>query len=310
MFQTTFWKKFQELEGRSTLTISNNNFSALIVKYPLPLNRNYLYCPRGPIWLNGDSRPKPEAIKVFLDQARNLVRQQKSIFLRIDNLPTNDFLSNSLKPAPANYFYSAVFLSPTEARLNIQEKDEIILQKMKPKARYNIRLSLKKNLTIVDGHKELLDTFYPLLQETSQRNHFFIHPKIHYQHLLQSFGQQSKIYLVKFQDKILAGGLYVFSPPTVYYLHGASSSQYRNLMPTYFLHWQVIQRSREQKYQFYNFGGVSSQPEKSPWQSVDQFKYNFGAEKIIYPWATDLINQPIWYKIYLISRKIKKAHSR
>ena len=305
MFQTSQWKKFQELEGRKTFKISCHKFDALIVKYPLPFGKNYLYCPRGPIWLHKGAQPNQETIKLFLSQVKKLTREQKSIFLRIDNLKLNNQSIKNLRLAPSNYFYSAVFLSPAEARLNIQQPDEILLRQMKPKTRYNIRLSLKKNLTLTSGRENKLDEFYYLLRETGQRNHFSIHPKIHYLHLLQAFNQQSKIYLVKSHNKILAAGLYIFYHPTVYYLHGASSSQHRNLMPTYFLHWKVITDAREQKYQFYNFGSVSPQEKKSPWQGIDQFKYNFGAEKITYPWACDLINQPFWYQIYLASHRIR-----
>ena len=308
LFQSSQWEKFQKLEGRETFNLSNDYFQALIIKYPLPLGKNYLCCPRGPIWLNENNQANQKSAQLFLAQAQKLVCDQNSIFLRIGNLDTTDLnLSvRNFRPAPSNYFYSGVFFVPAEAVLDIQPNNEIIFQKMKSKTRYNIRLSLRKDLTLVSGHKDKLDEFYALTQETGRRDHFSPHLKVHYQHLLEAFGQQSRIYLVRFRNKTLAAGLYVFANSTAYYLHGASSSEHRNLMPTYFLHWQIIQEAKKRNCQFYNFGGVSPQKENSPWPGVDQFKYNFGAKKIIYPWANDLINQLFWYRAYLISRSLRR----
>ena len=60
-------------------------------------------------------------------------------------------------------------------RLDLSNKTEDeLLASFNQKTRYNIRLAIKKGVTVRTGTKEDLQTFYNIMKETGSRDNFFI----------------------------------------------------------------------------------------------------------------------------------------
>jgi len=51
---------------------------------------------------------------------------------------------------------------------------------------------------------------------------------------------------------------------------------------------------------FYDFWGI----DEEKWPGVTRFKKGFNGRETIYPGAYDLVFQPLWYKVYKLTRKI------
>ena len=54
--------------------------------------------------------------------------------------------------------------------VDLTRSEEEILTSMKPKTRYNIQLSLRKDIEVRAGGAEVLPIWYALYQETARRN--------------------------------------------------------------------------------------------------------------------------------------------
>ena len=80
-------------------------------------------------------------------------------------------------------------------------------------------------------------------------------------------------------DVPLAAMFLVMSAHRATYLYGASSSEKRNLMPTYALQWEAIRTAKTNSCAEYDLFGVAPCPDPShPMYGLYKFKQGFGGE--------------------------------
>ena len=167
------------------------------------------------------------------------------------------------------------------------------------------------------------------MRETNERDGFRLHGKEYYWKMLFNVqysilnnhsisnnnsisnnqysisGLSIKLFIAKYQNKIIAGNIVAFFGDTVTYVHGASSNEYRNLMATYALQWQSIREAKARGCRYYDFFGI----DESKWPGVTRFKKGYGGEEVDYPGTFDAVFDSVLYKMYnwlrWVRRKIK-----
>lgn len=318
--QSFEWSQFQESLGRRVFRLAIPGIAqVLVIKYDLPFGKSYLYSPRGPITSNYKLHPEKKSkisngaritnYKLLLEKVREIAKQENSVFFRMDcpSFREGELEKLGFISPPKNYYFSATSTSPWVALLDINRSEEEILKSMKPKTRYNIRLAQRKGVVVKGGSStKELNIFYKLLTDTAKREKFASHTKKHYQNLIRAFGPDVKISIALYKKIPISAILVLFWGNEAFYLHGSSSSRYRQLMATYLVQWQAIQEAKKQGCKFYNLGGVVPPGSiNHPWQGITRFKIGFGSQIVEYARAYDLIYQPPWYKIYNLIRGIK-----
>ncbi len=316
--QSTEWLLFQKASGKEVFNLSQNNYIAKIIKRQLPLVGSYFYLPRGPYFKKKDQK----TIKSLLKNLFNLAYKNKINWIRVEPLNEKE-LSWMQKKSAYTFKKAPTNVQPQQTlRINIEQALEHILANMKPKTRYNIRLAQKKELEIkkiskIETNSELVlfNQFWQLIQKTSKRQKIKSHPYNYYKQMLESLPLEMKtLYLAKHNNKIIAGILVIFYKKTAIYLHGAFDDNYRSLMAPFLLHWKAIQRAQEEKYQWYDLGGVriiqgkeKLEAQKGSWEGITRFKLGFSKKpKIItYPGTYDIILKKKPYNFYRIIQKIK-----
>lgn len=344
LLQSWYWGEVQKAEGRKVwrlgLEKENGELAAVltVIKHNLPLGRSYLYSPRGPVFTSEnksstDHRANHSRSRLFfLAEIKKIAQAEKSIFWRVEPLDF-DFL-NGLKKFQ---IYKTKRVQPLEElEVSLNQNDQLsvlssadqlnkrdnqidknlaeLLKSMKPKTRYNIRLAEKKgvcchwvDLSQADIRKKNLDIFWQIIQETSQRNQFGLHPKEHYWKILEILGPQNLAGLIigEYNKEPAAANLITFFGDTAYYLHGGSKYKYRNVMAPYLLHWQVILEARRRGLKYYNLSGVAvSLDNVKTLGGITKFKSGFGGRLISYPGAFEIVLKPAWYKVYRLYKKI------
>jgi len=184
--------------------------------------------------------------------------------------------------------------------LDLHKDEDDLLLEMHQKTRYNIRLARKKGVKLVEGDITDLDVFYNLISDTYNRKNITVYNKEYYKKLMTNFSK-AKIFLAKFQDKVLCANLILFYNDTATYLHGGSSQENKNLMAPHLLQWEVIKIAKEQGYKYYDFWGV----DEKKWPGVTRFKKGFGGFEVNYPGTFDLITNDPWYCLYKMVKKFK-----
>lgn len=280
---------------------------ALIIVIPLPLNRSYLFIPRGPVL--EDSNILSALIKNEL--FKQIIKKHRAIFLRFE----------PLQPIPQEIDHQRILQvrdrePSTTLLLNLQQSEEEILQKMKQKARYNIRLAQKHQVevtfydgsTLLNKTAELINTFWQLLKETSERHNLHHYPKKYYEKMIEVLSARSmlEVTVATHQGETLAINFNIIFGNTVTYLFGAATHHKKNLMAPYALQWHSILRGRELGKEWYDFYGISPENNPShPLQNVTKFKKGFGGDIYNYPGTYELAFSQPWYKMWKIIKNAK-----
>lgn len=276
--QSQQWGQFQESLGRKVWRLED----ILVIKYSLPFNRNYLYCPRVSERVSDD----------FLEKVKEIALQEGSIFLKIEpekEIPNLKKSDKQIQPAKTII-------------LDISKSEDELLNQMHSKTRYNIRLAQRKGIEVKESNnQESLGVFVKLLKQTAQRDKFFLHSQEYYQEMMDILGQDMvKLFLAKYKNKIVAANLICFFNQTVIYLHGASDYRYHQLMAPYLVQWQVIQEAKEMGFKYYDFWGI----DEDKWPGVTRFKKGFSGQEVNYPGSYDLVYKKFWYWLYKVGRRV------
>lgn len=169
--------------------------------------------------------------------------------------------------------------------LDLTQKESDLLQRMKPKTRYNIKLALRKGVEVRSMGIEGLKIWYDLYHETALRNGLFINDYLYFETMFASKmeGEDNEVkvqLLVAYYDGIPLSAMFlVLSSYRATYLYGASSSQMRNVMSTYALQWKAIQIAKANNCFEYDMFGIAPSPNLShPMYGLYKFKQGFGGE--------------------------------
>jgi hypothetical protein len=167
--------------------------------------------------------------------------------------------------------------------INLGRNGEDLMTRMKPKTRYNIRLSIRKGIRVRAYGMDMLDTWYSLYRETASRNGIYLHDIDYFRSVLQArTGRRSapagvQLLMADYEGEYLAAMFLGFSGRRATYLYGASSGRKRYLMATYALQWEAIRMAREAGCLEYDMFGAAPNPDPShPMYGLHRFKSGFG----------------------------------
>lgn len=287
LWQHPSWAEVQKGGSRKIWTLEKPNARALVIKHELPFSLSWLEVPRGPLF-------KDEAsFQDIMKEIQKLGEHEKSVFIRFSsyqNLKGGDFRPTTLDHHPQ-----------TSLIIDLEKSEEEILEQMKPKGRYNIKLAEKHDVKIEPSDD--VDAFYELLSKTGNRDGFGIHPKSYYLNMMSALGQNGLLLLARYEDHIIAGGIFVYLDEWGIYYYGASNHHYRNVMAPYLLQWYAIKEAKTRSCKSYDFLGIAPEgASQHAWAGVTDFKKKFGGYVTEYPMAKDLVLRPYWYIAYRIRK--------
>jgi len=327
--QSPDWQKFQESVGKETLSFEQENFYLKAFRHTLPIAGDYFFVPRGPIFSKNISN---EELRGVMEKIIGGCEVKKAGWLRIEPQSQENF--EKIKDVLGGKWYiekSRKNHEPAQTiMLDLNKSEEEILSQMKPKTRYNIRLSGKKGVEIEVSRKpsEDIEIFYEISKETAKRDQISIHPFEYYRKMVTEIGNDKiKLYLAKHEGRVVSAIIVSFFGGVATYLHGASSNEHRNVMANYALQWESIKYAKKIGCKKYDFGGVmvenskfeirnSKQLQKNKnetqnikWAGITRFKISFAPkEKIVdFPGCWDIVINKRRYFIYRFLQKIKDA---
>jgi peptidoglycan pentaglycine glycine transferase (the first glycine) len=218
------------------------------------------YVPKGPLvdWIDDVQ------VNTLLAGLRRLCHSQQSVFLKIEPNASDDAVLRdtiSQKDCVVSQF---TVQPPRTIVVDVTPAEEAILAAMKQKTRYNIRVALRKGVTVRTGIGDDLPTFFRLMQTTGQRDHFGVHGLDYFRTMFELFApERAALLLAEVQEEPVAGLMVLAHPPTAYYLFGASSNSHREKMPSYLLQWEAMRWARSKSCQTYDLWGIPDADEET-----------------------------------------------
>ena len=244
-----------------------------------------MYSPRGPVCDIHDEETFEDLVK----QAKKVAKKYHSFMLVLDpDIPSTDEEFKKIakeigfKITEDAKDFSQMIQPRYVFRLDVKDKtaDELMAS-FHEKWRYNIRLAKRKGVEIVEGGRDDLKDFYTIMLTTGVRDKFVIRPLEYFERMYDELAPSGymKVLLAKFEDKIIAGVIPIIYGNKVWYLYGASSNEYRNVMPNYLLQWEQIKLAVANKCDIYDFRGVSGHVDEThPQYGIYRFKKGFNGD--------------------------------
>jgi lipid II:glycine glycyltransferase (peptidoglycan interpeptide bridge formation enzyme) len=202
---------------------------------------------------------------------------------------------------------------PDTVLLDLSAGEAAVLEGMKPKWRYNIRLAEKKGVTVSETRasgdwQPALSKFYELYRETSERDHIALHPESYYRALFEFAAREGqgcrrfpdlRVWTASHEGEALAAIITIFWGSQAVYLYGASSNVKRNLMPAYALQWAAIRAAMEAGCSEYDFYGIPPTDDPGhPMAGLYRFKTGFGGKIVHRAGSWDYPLRPVAYSAF------------
>ncbi|MCX5750852.1 MAG: peptidoglycan bridge formation glycyltransferase FemA/FemB family protein [Candidatus Saganbacteria bacterium] len=271
-----------------------------ILKRKTPyFNKSIFYAPRGP----GMADFKDETVwEELLKGVKEQAQFHHAMALKIDPFVQEKDVGATIVLKKHGFHFVRSQIQPRATFILDLSKDlDALLASFEEKTRYNIRLAERKGVEVRENpSEEGVKIFYNIYEETAKRDKFTVHPLSYYQRIRELIIEKGMggIFIAYYQGEPIAG-VYIFCfGDTVWYMYGASSAKYRNIMPNHALHWQVIQWAKERGYKKYDLWGIPAHPhEGHPLWGVYRFKKGFNGEEVRLIGMCDLPFNTFWYNL-------------
>lgn len=205
---------------------------------------------------------------------------------------------------------------PDTVQLDLTKPLETLLQNCKPKWRYNIRLAEKKGIVVRsffgnEAAEKGVPLFYSLYLDTAARDGIAVHSESYYRSLCTLAARNSStvsitVYTAFFEEKPLASIIVLLYRHEAVYLYGASSNEYRNLMPSYLLQWRAICDAQKAGCRTYDFYGIPPTDDPAhPMHGLYRFKTGFGGMIIRRIGSIDIPSRRIRYLLYKKAEQLR-----
>ncbi|HSX41794.1 MAG TPA: peptidoglycan bridge formation glycyltransferase FemA/FemB family protein [Candidatus Saccharimonadales bacterium] len=297
-FQTDAWGAFKEKPG----WLPKRYDGLLGLWRQLPLGQSILYFPELPV----DGKTATRLKKVIADLPPN-----GQTFARFEFLGEwQPALAAALLKLGLKKSFEEV--QPEHRQwVDVGPSEEKILEQMKPKGRYNIRLAEKHNLKIERGTSpELVRRFSKLYANTAQNQKFAGRDEDYFQDLVKVLKAEGagEVMVVKKGSEDLAAGVFLYFGGINSYLYGGSGGD-RSLMAPYLLHWEAIKTAKKKGLAIYDLLAIAPPDQPNhPYANLTRFKSQFGGRSVRLLGSWDLVSRPFWYRLYQLAETRRRGN--
>ncbi len=287
--------------------------SLLVRKIPA-LPTSLMYAPRGPVC---DVHDKA-VLSDLLAGAKQIAKECKSYIIKMDTdvkSEDTEFVSIMQEigfsmPRETKNFEGVqpryVFRLPLEGR-----DDEQLMESYHSKTRYNIRLAIKKGVEVKRADKSALGDFTRIMKTTGERDNFITRGQGYFERIMDEMGENARLYMAYLDGKAIAGTLAIGYGDKVWYLYGASSNEFRNVMPNYLLQAAMIHWAVERGARIYDFRGVSGDTSPdNPLYGLYRFKKGFNGEFTEFVGEMNMVLRPLMKQMVDVAQKCFKKYNR
>jgi lipid II:glycine glycyltransferase (peptidoglycan interpeptide bridge formation enzyme) len=303
ILQSYEWGEFKRTQGWKPVRLALEcdgevvGVGQFLVYDTFPVPGKLMYCPKGP-WLPWEDR---EAVRTFFGGVRTVAEREGAHTVKIEPEVLEAQTGVKLQLAGMGFKKARVDLQfKTTLFVDLSPSEPELLARMKEKTRYNIRLAGRKGVTVrEDNSPEAWEAMYSLLRVTAERDGFELRPWEYYRSAWQAMYDEGRahLFLAEHGGERLAGILIYTFGRRYWYMHGASSNEKRNLMPTYLLQWEVMRWAKAHGITCYDMVAVLSPSElreDHPRYGLYRFKIGFGGEVTEFLGCLDLPIRRVW----------------
>ncbi|HEY9680042.1 MAG TPA: peptidoglycan bridge formation glycyltransferase FemA/FemB family protein [Drouetiella sp.] len=291
--QSTYWAQFKRRMGLKPYHLGVFDDGKLLgggIFYTAPNMKGagFLVAPDGPVLPWHDADLASRGLDLMVEALEAEASSSGSMALRI--APR---LCAQLPPALNRFSKSPLRLIEHKTMLlDLQPEPQHLLEKMKPKARYNIGLAHRKGVTVYEESSlSASRKFYAVMQSVSARNNIFVEPLSFFIALIETLCPPglARVFFAEHEGEILGALLMVIFGERATYLYGGTGDTKRNFMGGYALQWAAINAARNAGANVYDFWGYdsTSSPDNN-YAGFSRFKSQFCGQWVELSGSLDL----------------------
>ncbi len=251
-----------------------------------------------------------------LEVLKSLGKRHGAIFVKIEpnvaHPVGNKSAHETIKQFLLNHgaTYGRPLFTKHTFKIDLTQTEEELFASLTSKTRYNVRLAIKKGVTIVEDSSERgVETYLEILKETTKRQGFYAHSPDYFRKMWQALGSSGmlRIFHAVYQDQVLATWIMFVFNGVLYYPYGASRSVHRNVMASNLMMWEMIRFGKKVGCQSFDLWGAlgPDASKKHPWYGFHRFKAGYGGELIEFLGTFDVLVDPPMYQIYTIGDSLR-----
>lgn len=302
------WGQFQRQKGAMPLywqLEKNGQRVGASLLLQMPSKRGmYLECMGGPIFESNYQEMFAEWLVLVHQKAKEL----RAMFLRL-RLPFEDDPTVSTQLQEQGFRPTTLYYQAEWTRIiSLDGDEETILQRMKKKTRYEIRRTLKENVTVEQYRKETVDLESEIIKQAFGQFLDLYHMMVQRQgyvgytddYLWQQFklffhNNQAELLLAKQNNRYLAGAIFLDYGDTRSYLHAASIPDTKISPPSLIL-WEAIRLAKKRGKQWLDLFGIATPGRRYVSRvGLSNFKEGFGGEEVHWSRTHDFVYQKFPY---------------
>lgn len=309
--QTSGWGQVQSRRGwEVTRLVPSDGGGQMggavqILTRPVPGLGRVAYVDRGPLLVGGG----PDSYRSAVRMLQGFAREHRVALMVVQPPDHAHELHQTMRSMGFGSSHIKTSL-PATTRLDLSLGPDALMERMKSKTRYNIRLGQRSGVTVRVGERPDIGVFHEMLRLTAERQGFVANSLSYLEHVFDTLGLDCRVFIAEFEGRPLAGMLALTFGDTVVYKRGAWSGEEGKKRPNEVMHWEAISWAMEHGYRFYDFDGIEPDVatavlagEKIPSEAVDsvtRFKLGFGGDVLKLPEASS----------FLPNRLFRVAHDR
>lgn len=300
--QSSQWGKFKTKMGTEAIAVGDTK-KIQYTKHKIPFVNAYMaYAPKvNPFDIDfkllKESLENEECIAINFDVPNIMVGSP-------DEENAIKALKKYCKKSPKDTF------AKSNVILDLSASEDEILSNMHKKHRYNIKLAEKKGVYAkIAESKEDFDIFYKLLEETSQRQKYYIHSKEYYESAWDTLRDENmcQILIAMHEDTPLASWMLFNYEDTLYYPYGGSSNEKKHLQASTFIAWEAIKLGKSLNLKTFDLWGASKDPndETDDWHGFTNFKLRLGGKHVTYIDSFDYLVNDSMYLMFNTANSLR-----
>ena len=299
LLQTGEWGELKSGFGWEPVRIVNGEEGVQILFRKLPLGFTIGYIPK-PVISNQSISDQ------FWEEIDKTCRNHRAIFLKLE---PDSWNFEFILYLPSFILSKHNIQPPRTMIIDLSGNEEEILARMKQKTRYNIRLAMKKGVTVRAWDD--VESFHKMMLVTGDRDRFGVHSLEYYRCAYELFHPTGmcELLVAEYEGRPLAALMVLARGRRAWYFYGASTDEERNRMPTYLLQWEAMKWAKARGCEEYDLWGVPDEDEATLeanfenrqdglW-GVYRFKRGFGGELKRVAQALDRVYNPLLHWAYL-----------
>lgn len=174
------------------------------------------------------------------------------------------------------------------AVMDLTKSDEELQAAMSKKTRQYIRKSAGEGIEVVQaGSIKDIDDCLAIYKQTAKRAGFALHDDAYYHDIFTMLGDDSPVYLAKYQGRTVAFLWPIVTEAVAFELYGGMNDKGQQLRANYHLKWSVIQTMKQRGVQRYDVNGLLN-------DGVTAFKQGFIPEETTMSGTYDKPMSPLY----------------